>query len=68
MVRQVWKTEDGGIFEQEADAIEWECYRQKTFDLADHLFKLTYGVSRVSCEEIAEALLDNYNVTPKCTR
>lgn len=64
-MKQVWQTEDGGLFDTEQEAQEWEERGVHMNNLEEFVWASTSGVPRVEIREILEALLAHYNVTPK---
>lgn len=64
-MRQVWQTEDGGIFDIEEEAQRWEDHQVAITSLAAHLYENTSGIYESDIVEVVEVLLAHYNVTPK---
>jgi hypothetical protein len=61
-MKQVWQTEDGSVFNTKEEAKKWEAQRKLVDDLMADLDRNT-GARDI--EEVAEYIVNHYNVTPK---
>lgn len=64
-MKQVWQTEDGGIFSTKEEAEKWEADRVLIYKLTSFLFSETHCPSEDAIREIVTALLARYKVEKK---
>jgi hypothetical protein len=64
-MKQVWQTDDGSIFEREADAIGWETSQSLIDEISNFVWSNTSGIHDSDIREVVEFVCAHYNVTPK---
>jgi hypothetical protein len=65
MVKIVYQTEDGGIFDTEEEAAKWETRDKELSDLADTVWANTSYIDRADIREVLEVVMAHYDITPK---